>query len=205
MNGSQQPPAPAPPESQPAPQVPIAPAAQTAPPQQAQPNFQAPAAPVPPNAAAQQQVPGQQGQPNMQQLLAQTQHRQQMLAMNHQPPHAAPQQAAPGAPAPQGVPSQQQAPSTHPSAPNQMPVPTPSQSSQQMTQDPMKQLPIRAYLDQTVVPILLDGTYARILLVVTAWGVSRVDMKYQMPIIVLACISSPRFLRLPNSTRPLPF
>mmetsp|Transcript_17544 Transcript_17544/g.26641 ORF Transcript_17544/g.26641 Transcript_17544/m.26641 type:complete len:160 (-) Transcript_17544:64-543(-) len=95
----------------------------------------------------------QQQQQQLQQLLTQQQ-RQQTANMNQNPIGAgagmtiAPQQQVQM----QQQPPPQQQPSTTPQSSNQ-----PSAQQQQQQMSNMKSLPIRAYLDQTVVPILLEG------------------------------------------------
>lgn len=80
-----------------------------------------------------------QQQVNMQQLQQQQQQLQNML--RQQQPGLMGQQQAQGQFQPQPPPMQQQ--------------------QQNQGGPPMQSLPIRAYLDQTVVPILLDGKYHR--------------------------------------------
>jgi protein dpy-30 len=93
---------------------------------------------APPPHPQQQQPPQSQ---SLQQMIADTQQRQQALAASTaggQQPPAAPSSSNV---TPQMQTSQQQQHQQH----------------QQPTHDAMQSLPIRAYLDQTVVPILLDG------------------------------------------------
>mmetsp|Transcript_15582 Transcript_15582/g.27052 ORF Transcript_15582/g.27052 Transcript_15582/m.27052 type:complete len:181 (+) Transcript_15582:41-583(+) len=125
------------------------------------------------------EVPAQQNL-NMHQLQQQqAQQQQQQLQMmaqqqqKQQPPPAAPVGMPPAAPGPVGqrpapVPSQQQqqqpneqqVKAAQPAAPTtaapSAPAPVPSAAAQQPNPQ-LQSLPIRAYLDQTVVPILLDG------------------------------------------------
>jgi hypothetical protein len=103
---------------------------------------------VPPDVAAsapmlQQQPPAAPPGPEaLQQMLVQNQHRQAQLA--HQNLPVAPSSSSAAAAAP-GV---------------QAPAPAAVLSSAPAAAaDPLKRLPIRAYLDQTVVPILLDGAF----------------------------------------------
>jgi hypothetical protein len=98
----------------------------------------------------------QQQQQQLQHMLAQTQQRQQGLQQQGIPQMgmSAQQQQQPQPPQMQQAqmqpPQQQQhVPQGHVSS-----APAPQPSNQQM-----QGLPIRAYLDQTVVPILLDGMY----------------------------------------------
>jgi hypothetical protein len=109
---------------------------------------------VPPDAASSapmlQQPPAPPGPEALQQLLVQNQHRQAQLA--HQTLPVAPSSSSAAA-----------APAVQPPAPTAVPSSAPAAAA-----DPLKRLPIRAYLDQTVVPILLDGT----LRALSSWFVS---------------------------------
>ena len=96
------------------------------------------------NLGLQQQQQQQTQLQQLQHIMAQqqSQQRQQGLAMQGMPqPGMAPTQ------------SSVQQPSVHSAARQQQPQPTP----QSLTNSQMNALPIRSYLDQTVVPILLDG------------------------------------------------
>ena len=82
-----------------------------------------------------------QAQANLQQMIANNQQRQQVLSQ--QPPQQ----------------QQQQHPQMQMQQQQQQQVMQQQQQQQQQPGDPsLQRLPIRAYLDQTVVPILLDGT-----------------------------------------------
>ena len=103
----------------------------------------------------QSQQQQQQMQQQLQQMLAQNQQRQQGLQQGGSGGGAPqPQQQQP-----QGMPQQpqQQQPSVQMQQPQQPNVQMQQQQQQQSAQ--MNGLPIRSYLDQTVVPILLDGTF----------------------------------------------
>lgn len=123
------------------------------------------AAGVPPDVAAsapmlqQQQPPQPPGPEAIQQLLMQNQHRQAQLANQNLP--VAPSSSA----VPPGLP---------PPAPTAVQSSAPQPAATSAAADPLKRLPIRAYLDQTVVPILLDGTLRDFLLRFRAWD-SRVS------------------------------
>jgi hypothetical protein len=117
----------------------------------------------------QQQQPPHPQQQQIQQMLAQQQHQQQQQQQQQQQhrqqqqQYLAQQQSQPPPP-PQSIPMTQPPPMVQPSAPPQSQAPPPppvsATSNTTIKADPqMQQLPIRAYLDQTVVPILLDGTY----------------------------------------------
>jgi protein dpy-30 len=87
----------------------------------------------------------------LQQVILQNQQRQAELLQHPPHPGAVPSSGGPPAALPQ-PPHQQPPPNVPPAAA----VPS-SSSAQQSQNDALKRLPIRAYLDQTVVPILLNG------------------------------------------------
>jgi hypothetical protein len=96
-----------------------------------------------------------QQQQQLQQMLAHSQQQQQHL--QQMGAHSDPQPAAPSAP----IPQQQHAQPSH-LPPQQQAQPMPAVHAPATSAPPnpqLQSLPIRAYLDQTVVPILLDGMY----------------------------------------------
>jgi len=113
-----------------------------------QPPPQQPPQPPPNNPQQQQQMQ----QLQFQQMLAQRQ--QQQLQQQQQLPPPQQHQQMP----PQPPPHQQQQPQPPPQMHQQAPPQQQPQQQSKAAADPqMQSLPIRAYLDQTVVPILLDG------------------------------------------------
>eukprot|EP00538_Stauroneis_constricta_P007115 CAMPEP_0119546622 /NCGR_PEP_ID=MMETSP1352-20130426/964_1 /TAXON_ID=265584 /ORGANISM="Stauroneis constricta, Strain CCMP1120" /LENGTH=210 /DNA_ID=CAMNT_0007591343 /DNA_START=117 /DNA_END=750 /DNA_ORIENTATION=- len=88
---------------------------------------------------------------NLQQIQQQQQQLQKLLAQQQQQQQQQQQMRAMGGPPPQQQQQQQ------PQQPQQMGGQMQNSNPQQQQQQQQQGLPIRAYLDQTVVPILLDG------------------------------------------------